>query len=92
MLFLTYDISNDKTRRDFSKFIKQYGRKLQYSVYEIKNSPKILQNIKTEIEYKYKKRFADTDSVLIFTNCRQCDKKVMRFGAAVHEEKEIVFF
>ena len=38
MLLLTYDISDDKVRTDFSTFIQQYGERVQYSVYKIKNS------------------------------------------------------
>jgi len=92
MIIVSYDISNDKTRTRFSKFIQKYGRRLQYSVYEIKNSDRVLKNIKYEIELKFKKEFENTDSVLILDTCLACDKKVKRYGYAVNEEKELVFF
>ena len=38
MLIVTYDIHDDKTRTKFGKLLKKYGRRLQYSVFEIKNS------------------------------------------------------
>ncbi len=92
MIILSYDISNDKTRARFSKFIQKYGRRLQYSVYEIKNSKRVLNNIIYEIDFKFKKEFEDTDSVLILDMCALCDRKIKRYGFAVHEEKDLVFF
>jgi len=55
MFIVSYDIENDKTRTKFSKLLKQYGRRLQYSVFEIKNSARVLENIKSEIEHRFKK-------------------------------------
>ena len=42
MLIISYDISNDKLRTKFSKFLCKFGYRLQYSVFEIKNSKRIL--------------------------------------------------
>ena len=92
MLIISYDFSDDRVRAKFSKFIKQYGRKIQYSVYEIRNSPRILQNIKTEVELSYKRHFQGSDSVLIFQICEGDKKKVARYGYAANEEKEVVVF
>jgi len=92
MILITYDISKNRTRSQFSKFLKQYGRKIQYSVYEIRNSNRILQNILNEIELVYRKSFTGADSILVFQICEGDKKKVRRYGYAVNEEKEIVFF
>ena len=92
MLIIAYDFSDDKIRFGFSKFLKKFGRKIQYTVYEIRNSQRALQNILDEIELKYKKQFSDSDSVLIFQICEGCKKKIVRYGCAANEEKEIVFF
>lgn len=92
MIIATYDISSTKTRTRFSKFLSKFGRKLQYSVYEIKNSQRILQNILTEIESVYKKKFQKSDSVLIFQICEGDKKKIVRYGFPVQEEKEVVCF
>ncbi|MEK9165953.1 MAG: CRISPR-associated endonuclease Cas2 [Patescibacteria group bacterium] len=92
MLLVSYDITSNKTRSQFSKFLKKFGRRIQYSVFELKNSQRILQNILKEVEYKYKNRFANTDSVIIFNICNGCKKKISRCGYAANEEKEVVFF
>ncbi|MBI3334927.1 MAG: CRISPR-associated endonuclease Cas2 [Candidatus Portnoybacteria bacterium] len=92
MLVLSYDFSNDKARTKFSKFLDKYGRRFQYSVYEIRNSPRVLQNIKTEIELNYRKYFTGADSIVIFQICEGDKKKVARYGYAENEEKEVVIF
>jgi len=92
MILVTYDISDDKLRTKFAKFLDQYGRRLQYSVYEIKNSPRILNKVLAELETKYEEKFAVTDSVLIFQMCKGDTKKIQRFGFAAHDEEEVVMF
>ena len=87
-LIVAYDFSNTKVRTKFSKFLSQYGRRLQYSVFEIQNSERILKNILTEVENVYKPLFSKADSILIF---EQKHIKIHRFGCASDEEKELVF-
>ncbi len=92
MFIVSYDIESDKTRTKFSKFLERYGRRLQYSVFEIKNSKRILENIKAEINHKYKKIFTNNDSVIIYGICGACKNKIIRIGYPAQEEKEVVFF
>jgi len=92
MLIVSYDFTDNFIRARFSKFLKKYGRKIQYSVYEIKNSQRVLQNILDEIKLNYKKGFTGADSILIFQVCEGCKKKVVRYGYAANEDKEIIFF
>ncbi len=92
MIIVCYDFSNNKIRNKFSKFLKKFGRKIQYSIFEIRNSQRILQNILDEVELKYKKCFKNSDSVLIFRICEGCKKKIVRYGYAANEEEEILFF
>lgn len=92
MLLVSYDFTDDKTRARFAKFLKKFGRKMQYSVYEIKNSPRVLRKILNEIELTYAKYFKSTDSILIFQNCKHCDQKIIRYGSAKHEESDVVVF
>ena len=49
MLIVSYDISDDKLRNRFSKYLKKFGFRLQYSVFQVKNSKRVLDNITTEI-------------------------------------------
>jgi CRISPR-associated protein Cas2 len=90
MLIVSYDFENDKTRTRFSKFLEKYGWRIQYSVFQIKDSERILQNIMTEIDLRYQKQFTGADSVVIFHICEGCKKRVRRYGYAKHEESDVV--
>ncbi len=86
MLLVSYDISNDKIRTRFSKFLSKFGFRLQYSVFEISNSETVLKNIITEIENSYVKYFTEDDSIIIFDLSATCKKTC--YGYAKNEEKE----
>jgi CRISPR-associated protein Cas2 len=90
MLILTYDIEDDALRTRFSKFIKTYGRRLQYSVYEIDNSPRYLDIITLELKNTFEKAFGQSDSVLIFSVKK--DGEILRFGYAKNEESDLVMY
>ena len=88
MILISYDISNDKKRNKFSKYIKRFGHRLQYSVYEIENSDKILNNIITDIKNKFSKVFDQCDSVYIFKLNETC--KIEKFGYAKNEDSDLL--
>lgn len=87
MIIISYDISNDKLRTQFAKYLSKFGHRLQYSVFEIDNSKKILDNIVTSIKNKYEKKFEQTDSVMIFILSSSCE--VIRYGYAKNEESNL---
>jgi CRISPR-associated protein Cas2 len=90
MLIVTYDFANDKTRSRFARFLKGYGEKIQYSVYQIENSPRLLRIIEAEVERNYKPFFEMTDSIMIFHVCEACSKKTNKFGSACHADSNVV--
>ena len=89
MLIVSYDISSNKVRTKFRKFLKQYGRRLQFSVYEINNSERILNNVIIEIEENFKKKFTKSDSVFIFDTKKD---KIHRYGYSLNEESDFLIF
>ena len=88
MIIISYDISDTKKRNKFSKYIQKYGHRLQYSVYEIDNSEKILYNIIAEINNNFAKKFDQTDSVYIFKMSASCE--VQKFGYAKNEDSVLL--
>ena len=86
MIILSYDISNNKLRTRFSKFLCKYSHRIQYSVFEIENSKTILDNVITQIKTKFENKFSDADSIYIFN--LSCSCEVIRMGYAKHEEEE----
>ncbi len=61
---------------------------LQYSVYEIDNSERILNNIVTDLNNKWLKQFDQTDSVYIFQMRDSC--RIQKYGYARNEDKELI--
>mgnify|MGYP001590142012 CR=1 FL=1 len=91
MLIVAYDFADDKKRAKFAKFLSKYGYRIQYSIFKIQNSKRVLNNIVSEIDHKYKKTFTSTDSIIVFETCIACDKKVHRYGYAKNEDVDILF-
>lgn len=91
MLIVTYDIHNDKIRTKFWKLLKKYWRRLQYSVFEIKNSERILNILKLEIEKNFSPKFTWADSILVFPISDSLNKKVLRYWQPALEEEELLF-
>lgn len=88
MLIVSYDISDDKLRTRFAKFLSKFGHRLQYSIFEIKNSKRILENIQIEIKADFEKQFEQTDSIMIFQMSKQC--KITRYGYAKNDDEDLI--
>ena len=88
MIIVSYDISNNKLRTRFNKYIRKYGHMVQYSVYEISNSESMLNKIMWDIENRWEKLFDEQDSVIIIKTSKTC--KIAKFGYAKHDEDDIL--
>ena len=88
MIIVSYDISDNKKRAKFNKYIRKFGHMLQYSVYEIENSERILNNIIADLNNKWLKIFDQTDSVYIFRMSSSC--KIEKYGYSRNEDSAIL--
>lgn len=88
MIIISYDIVNNKLRTKFAKFLKKFGHRLQYSVFNITNSEHILDNVESGIKNVFEPKFCEQDSVMIFRLSQTC--KITRYGHARHEEENII--
>ena len=61
---------------------------LQYSVYEIENSERILKNIVTDLNNKWLKQFDQTESVYIFRMSSSC--QIEKYGFARNEDSDLL--
>jgi CRISPR-associated protein Cas2 len=84
MVLISYDIADTKLRTKFSKYIKKFGYRLQFSVYEITHSGAMLSKIKLEIDNHFMKLFDECDSVIIIETSATC--KISRYGNVKHDE------
>lgn len=88
MLLISYDISDDKLRTQFAKFLSKFGHRLQYSVFEIRNSPRVLDNIAAQIEGRFCRKFSQADSVYLFQMSKQC--RMTKYGFAADDDSDLV--
>lgn len=88
VIIVAYDITSDKTRRQFAKFLNKYGIRIQFSVYEIDNSRRILDIVIANIEGKFKKKFESGDSIYIFTSDK---KSIISYGSANLLDNDLIF-
>lgn len=88
MLLISYDISDDKLRTKFSKFLSKFGHRLQYSLFQIRNSDRVLENIQVKIDGYFATHFDERDSVMIFQMSQTC--KITRYGYAIHDEEDLI--
>lgn len=88
MLLISYDISDNKLRTKFSKFLSKFGHRLQYSLFQIRNSDRVLENIQVKIDGYFAKNFDERDSVMIFQMSQTC--KITRYGYAIHDEEDLI--
>lgn len=69
--------------------LTKYGAiRLQFSVYEVLSTRRIIENLKVKIN-SFAKHFEAEDSVVIF----EIEKdSLIKYGNAIHRDTDIVFF
>ena len=88
MILVSYDIANDKLRTKFAKDLDKFGHRLQYSVWEIKNSDRLLNNVIQLIDNNYANKFSEEDSVYIFKLSKT--NMIKTYGFVKHEDDELI--
>lgn len=90
MFIISYDIHDDRVRNKFAKMLTKNGAvRLQFSVYEVNNTDRVLNNLRVLIEDKFAKKFDGGDSVIIFDVSAV---KLKKYGNAIHRDTDIVYF
>lgn len=88
MLVISYDISDTKLRARFAKMLTKNGAvRLQYSVYEVNNTNRVLENLMLKID-QFATKFDGGDSVIVFD---VSDVKLKKYGNAIHRDVDIVY-
>lgn len=89
MLVVSYDIGDTKLRTRFSKMLTKNGAvRLQYSVYEVNNTNRLLENLMLKID-QFAGKFTGADSVIVFD---VSGVKLRKYGNAIHRDVDIVYF
>lgn len=74
---IAYDIEKDRKRREVSKLLEAWGKRVNKSVFECFLSDTELKKLKAKLEKKVKK---GTDSILLYPLCVTCIDKIERYG------------
>lgn len=85
-ILVAYDIPDDKRRNKVFKTMKDYGKRVQYSVFECILEEEVLEKMIKSIDQIID---VDNDSVRIYYLCETCYKKVdvCGVGEISHEEE-----
>lgn len=83
MYVVSYDICSDRLRNKVAKTLLDYGKRVQYSVFECRISQK-------QFDEMYKKLTlllagSSEDSIRVYHLCGKCDAEIRELGAAKGE-------
>lgn len=78
MYVISYDIGSDRLRNKIAKVLLNYGKRVQYSVFECRISQKSFE----ELYWKLSLLMADADegSVRFYHLCGKCDQEIRELG------------
>ncbi len=94
MYLISYDLSNDRLRQKVAKEMENYGKRVQYSVFECRISEKQLRTLYQKLAVIMQEE--KEGSVRIYTICGNCEAKIQIIGVnqiedALTEEEEGLF-
>ncbi|NWF92149.1 MAG: CRISPR-associated endonuclease Cas2 [Syntrophaceae bacterium] len=85
-VMISYDIVDDKTRLQLMKFLRDYGDRVQKSVFECNLNPKTYLQVKEGVEKLINRR---KDRVRYYKICKGCLEKIEISGwGEVSEDEE----
>ncbi len=89
MLYLiSYDIPDDKRRGKIANCLLDYGKRVQYSVFECNLEKEQVEQLKKEIGGFIS---AAEDSVRIYSFCQNCYEKIEVCGIVKEKKKKKVY-
>ena len=76
---VVYDIGNDERRQKIFGLMKDFGHRVQYSVFECKLRDEDLLLLQAKLEELMDR---DEDNVVMYRLCARCERDVRRMGKA----------
>ncbi|VFQ43162.1 CRISPR-associated endonuclease Cas2 [Desulfoluna butyratoxydans] len=87
---ISYDIVDDKRRNKLAKVLKDYGHRVQYSVFECLLDTPLFLSLRGRITSVIDSR---EDSVRVYALCGRCEKEIEIMGQGeVREDKDVYIF
>ncbi|HSF33643.1 MAG TPA: CRISPR-associated endonuclease Cas2 [Candidatus Tectomicrobia bacterium] len=83
-LVVSYDIHDDKRRNRVHKALKNFGQRIQFSVFECDLTKEQILRMRHALQRIIKE--ADQDSVRFYHLCDSCERKIDRIGGIMPRE------
>ena len=74
---IAYDITNDKRRNRVAKILKDFGKRVQYSVFECNTDRQAFLRLQNRLE---KVIDFGEDTITFYHLCAACEKQIDRIG------------
>jgi len=84
---VSYDIPDDRKRNRIAKTLLDFGKRVQYSVFECIMDDDALESLVKKLG----KIISDDDSVRIYDLCAKCEKSIRVLGTGKVTEDENVY-
>lgn len=78
MYVISYDLSNDKLRNKVAKELKNYGKRVQYSVFECHISKKQMIQLYEKLLLIMQKE--EEGNIRIYQICAHCEERIQTIG------------
>ncbi|MCD6220434.1 CRISPR-associated endonuclease Cas2, partial [Candidatus Calescamantes bacterium] len=87
-IVISYDITDDRRRDRIAKTLENYGKRVQYSVFECNLDKPMLEMMIKEVSSIMNE---DEDSVRIYRLCEECKGKIKLYGKGEVTREEDVY-
>ncbi len=87
MYIISYDIENDRIRRKIAKTLEDYGKRVQYSVFECNINQSHFEKLYTKLSIQMQEE--EKGSIRIYNVCRNCEKRTVVIGVESEELLEL---
>lgn len=84
---IAYDIEDNKSRKTVNQLLKNYGSRVQYSIFECRlthTQQKMLRN-------KIKETIDETDKVRWYSLCKHCETQISWQGMGEPSDKNLFY-
>ena len=86
LILISYDISDDKKRTKLAKKLKDFGPRVQYSVFEADVKKQELEKLKNVLDDI---KLENGDSIRMYKLCQDCKKAIVIWGQGeITEDKD----
>jgi CRISPR-associated protein Cas2 len=77
LILLSYDVPDDRRRTRLAHALKDFGERVQYSVFECRLTPKQLERLRERVRPLIA---PEEDNLRIYVLCRECQDRIESLG------------